>query len=149
MNEKLNFKAIMKAIRSSEINGEIYGEFNAEFPRVQFITIDALKKEDWTDGIVTYSIYITFRVDLQKQVFKIYEQGNIALTKHDLQVTRYAMCTMQRMHEANGGKWFVQRKYKDAQDLAEKLREFWNAVHESLEVMTTGYPYKQMKRNVY
>lgn len=60
-----------------------------------------------------------------------------------------AMCSMKRAHQAIGGKWFRRTKYKSAADLAKKMVTFYDSVKNTMEEVTDGYPYKQMKINIY
>ena len=60
-----------------------------------------------------------------------------------------AMCSMKKAHQEIGGKWFRRTKYKSAADLAKKMVTFYDSVKNTMEEVTDGYPYKQMKINIY
>ena len=111
--------------------------------------MDMLKKEDWPNHIADNSIYIMYEIDMRAKTVEVSRNGHIYLSNEDSKKTYFAMCSMKKAHQAIGGKWFRRTKYKSAADLAKKMVAFYNSVKQTMEEVTNGYPYKQMKINIY
>ena len=126
-----------------------YGHFDSFGPQYQFITYDALKKEDWPNNIAANSIYIAFYIDFKTKTFEARSSGHIYLTKADQDKSYLCMCSMKQAHKALGGKWMRKSKFKSAQNIVEKMNRFYNEVMASVTKATGGYHYKQMLVNIY
>lgn len=126
-----------------------YGSFGSFCPYLQFITFDALKKEDWPNNISENSIYIRFSINLKEKSFEAKSSGHIWLSDADSKKSYLCMCSMKQAHKALGGKWLRKSKFKSAQDLVAKMNKFYTEVMASVTQATGGYPYKQMLVNIY
>ena len=111
--------------------------------------MDMLKKEDWPNHIAENSIYIMYEIDMRAKTVEVSRCGSIWLSNEDSKKSYLAMCSMKKAHQAIGGKWFRRTKYKSAADLAKKMVTFYYSVKQTMEEVTDGYPYKQMKINIY
>ena len=123
--------------------------FETFCPELQYIRMDMLKKEDWPNHIADNSIYIMYEIDMRAKTVEVSRYGHIYLSDEDSDKSHLAMCSMKHAHQAVGGKWFRRTKYKSAADLAKKMITFYNSVKQTMEEVTDGYPYKQMKINIY
>lgn len=124
-------------------------KFDTFCPELQYIRMDMLKKEDWPNHIDDNSIFIEYKIDMDEKTVEIFSFGHIYLSDYDSRKSYLAMCSMKKAHQAIGGKWFRRTKYKSAADLAKKMVTFYNSVKHTMEEVTDGYPYKQMKINIY
>ena len=124
-------------------------EFETFCPELQYIRMDMLKKEDWPNHIDRNSIFITYEIDMCAKTVEVSTFGHIYLSNEDSKKSHLAMCSMKQDHQAVGGKWFRRTKYKSAADLAKKMVAFYNSIKQTMEEVTNGYPYKQMKINIY
>lgn len=124
-------------------------EFGTFCPYTQYIRMDMLKKEDWPNHIYDNSIYIMYEIDMRAKTVEVSRCGHIYLSDEDSKKSYLAMCSMKKAHQAIGGKWFRHTKYKSAADLAKKMVAFYDSVKKTMEEVTDGYPYKQMKINIY
>ena len=124
-------------------------KFDTFCPHIQYIRMDMLKKEDWPNNIADNSIYIMYEIDMRAKTVEVSKCGSIWLSDEDSDKSYLAMCSMKHAHQAVGGKWFRRAKYKSAADLAKKMITFYNTVKQTMEEGTDGYPYKQMKINIY
>lgn len=124
-------------------------KFETFCPHIQYIRMDMLKEEDWPNNISGNSIYIMYKIDMRAKTVEVSMCGHIYLSDEDSKKTYLAMCSMKQAHQAIGGKWFRRTTYKSAADLAKKMVTFYNSVKHTMEEVTDGYPYKQMKINIY
>lgn len=124
-------------------------KFDTFCPHIQYIRMDMLKKEDWPNHIACNSIYIMYKIDMRVKTVELSRCGNIYLSDKDSKKSCFAMCSMKQAHKAIGSKWFRRTKYKSAADLAKKMIAFYYSVKQTMETVTDGYPYKQMKINIY
>ena len=124
-------------------------KFDTFCPHIQYIRMDMLKEEDWPNNISGNSIYIMYKIDMRAKTVEVSTCGHIYLSYEDSKKSYLAMCSMKKAHQAIGGKWFRRTKYKSTADLAKKMAAFYNSVKQTMEEVTDGYPYKQMKVNIY
>lgn len=124
-------------------------KFGTFCPELQYIRMDMLKKEDWPNHIADNSIFIEYKINMDEKTVEIFRYGHIYLSDEDSKKSYLAMCSMKQAHQAIGGKWFRRTKYKSAADLAKKMVAFYNSVKQTMGEVTNGYPYKQMKINIY
>lgn len=124
-------------------------KFDTLCPHIQYIRMDMLKKEDWPNNIADNSIYIMYEIDMRAKTVEVSKCGSIWLSKEDSKKSYLVMCSMKQAHQAVGGKWFRRTKYKSATNLAKKMVAFYDSVKQTMEEVTDGYPYKQMKINIY
>lgn len=144
---KAQFKDIVSALNDA---GYIATDkFDTFCPHIQYIRMDMLKEEDWHNNISGNSIYIMYKIDMRAKTVEVSTCGHIYLSDEDSKKSYLAMCSMKHAHQAVGGKWFRRTKYKSAADLAKKMVTFYNSVKHTMEEVTDGYPYKQMKINIY
>ena len=124
-------------------------KFDTFCPHIQYVRMDMLKKEDWPNRIAENSIFIMYYIDMRAKTVEVSKCGSIWLSKEDSKKSYLVMCSMKQAHQAIGGKWFRRTKYKSATDLAKKMVAFYDSVKQTMEEVTDGYPYKQMKINIY
>lgn len=144
---KTQFEDIVSALKDAGYTTT--DEFETFCPELQYIRMDMLKKEDWPNHIADNSIYIMYEIDMRAKTVEVSRYGHIYLSNEDSKKSYLAMCSMKKAHQAIGGKWFRRTKYKSAADLAKKMVAFYNSVKQTMEEVTGGYPYKQMKINIY
>lgn len=144
---KDEFTEIKKAMMKELL--PVRGNFGTFCPHLQFVTLDALRPEDWPNHIAQNSIYLYFKIDLKSKTFEVAQCGHIWLSKHDQDKSYLAMCSMKKAHQHLGGKWLRKSKYKDANDLTAKVKKFYDSVMENMTKATGGYPYKQMLIDIY
>lgn len=150
-NEILTYRA-----QWAEIVAEIEKtglRFSANFqkglcPYMQWVRISALAPED-EPGISHNGMYVIIKIMLNEQKAEIFDFGHIWLTKEDQKASYLAMCGANKAVKAVGGKWMKKQAYKNPEDLAGKISKFWAGFIECLDKATEGYPYKQMKVNIY
>lgn len=125
------------------------GHFESFCPYLQYLHFDALRKEDWPNGIAENSVYLRFSLDLRTNTVQCNGCGHIWLSKSDQKKSYLAMCSMKKAIISDGGKWMRKSRYKDAKDLVNKIERFRVQVIEHIEKVTGGYPYKQMLIDIY
>ena len=123
--------------------------FDTFCPELQYVRMDMLKKEDWPNHIAQNRRFIMYEIDMLVKSVEVSTFGHVYLSDEDSEKTHLCMCSMKQAHQAIGGKWFRRTKYKSAADLAKKMVAFYNSVKQTMEEVTDGYPYKQMKINIY
>lgn len=101
------------------------------------------------NGIAENSIYLRFTLDLKEKTVQCNRCGHIWLSKADQKKSYLAMCSMKQATISDGGKWMRKSRFKNANDLVEKIERFRAQVMEHIEKVTGGYPYKQMLIDIY
>lgn len=144
---KTEFEDIVSALNG--VGYMVTDKFDTFCPKYQYIRMDMLKKEDWPNHIAENSIFLMYKIDMYGKTVEVLRYGHSSLTYEDSYKSGLAMCSMKKAHQTIGGKWFRLTKYKSAADLAKKMVTFYNSVKQTMEEVTTGYPYKQMKINIY
>lgn len=115
-------------------------------PEKQYIWLDALNEEDVPHRISENSIYVMFWVNLKDQTIEAYRTGSVYLSKADKQTDKYKFYVMKSMTNVlkdNGGKAFRKQKYKDVNQLCDKIEKYFVSVMKEVEAYTGGYPYKE------
>ncbi len=146
---KAQFDALVAELLQKRDDWHLYGTFGSFCPNLQRVRVDYLDKNDWAHNIAENSVYIDFSIDFETGTFEARNCGGMSLTEHDRKKSFYCACSLKRAMQANGGRWMRKSKFKDIDDLAAKITKFAKYVHEQLDEITEGYPYKQMKINVY
>ena len=144
---KTQFEDIVSALNDAGYTTT--DKFGTFCPELQYIRMDMLKGEDWPNNIAENSIFIEYKINMDEKTVEVSTCGHIYLSDEDSKKSYLAMCSMKQAHQAIGGKWFRRTKYKSSADLAKKMVAFYNSVKQTMEEVTTGYPYKQMKINIY
>lgn len=144
---KTQFEDIISALNDAGYTTT--DKFGTFCPELQYIRMDMLQEEDWPNHIDRNSIFITYEIDMCAKTVEVSTFGHIYLSDEDSKKSHLAMCSMKQAHQAIGGKWFRRTKYKSAADLAKKMVTFYNSVKQTMEEVTDGYPYKNMKINIY
>lgn len=145
------FNEIMKELKSRNIKyaKRVFGEFEPAFCKeIQFITIDALNKDDVPNRIQMNSIFITFEIDLALKKVEVHCCGHVYLSEADKKTERYKYLCMKSMESVlkdNGGKAFRKCKYKDAKNLCDKMQNYFELIMENVNEYTGGYPYSKGK----
>ena len=122
--------------------------FGAFCPYQQWFTLSFIKPED-EPRISENGMYVTFKVNMKEGKIEVSQNGHIWLTKADEKASYLCMCGLRAAVEATGRKWFRKSSFKDEDDLAKKVERFFNECCAALGEATEGYPYKQMKINIY
>ena len=147
---KNEFAEVINLLQSASNNityKAVYGSFQTFCPWTQYITLDALNKEDWPNGIKNNSIFVTFEIDLASKKVEINSCGNVWISKQDKELyenDKYlAMHTMTEITKRNGGKVMRKSTYKDAKNLANRIINAFERIMEQVIDYTSGYPYKE------
>lgn len=138
-----DFNEIFNALNENKVSVDVYGKFQNFAPSIQFVKLDALKKEDYPHNIDRNSIYIDFKIDLLEKKVEVFSYGHIYLSQEESRKTHLAMCGMKDLAVTRGVKWFRKQSYKNTADLVKKLNTFYLAVMEKVKEYTKEYPYKQ------
>lgn len=144
---EIAFDAVVNELKKREL--PVRGSFGTFAPHLQFITLDALNPKDYPHNIADNSIYVMFKVNFKEGTIEYTQGGHIYLTDADQRASYLCMCSMKNAAKAVGNKWFRKTKFKTPAELADKLEKFWGVVMDTLDKATNGYPYKQMKVNIY
>lgn len=123
-----------------------FGEFGPEWQRV---TIRFTRLEDCENGIPENGMYVTFALKFTVNVFEVSGYGHIWLTKADAEKSFLCMCGLKNAWKATGRSWPRKSKFKTEEDLAARIAKICGTALEVLDETTEGYPYKQMKINIY
>lgn len=123
-----------------------FGEFGPQWQRV-LIRFSRLR--DCFNGIWQNGMYLKFKVDFEAGTFEVCDYGHIYLTKSDSDKSHLCMCGLKNAWKATGRPWPRKSKFKAEEDLAERISKICKTAVEVLNETTEGYPYKQMKINIY
>ena len=82
---KDKFNNILKVVTEKSSAVQVRGNFSEFCPHLQFITLDALKKEDWPNNIDLNSIYLCFEIDFKNKKVQVHGNGSIYLSPKDKQ----------------------------------------------------------------
>ena len=142
------FNNILKVVTEKSSAVQVRGNFSEFCPHLQFITLDALKKEDWPNNIDLNSIYLCFEIDFNNKNVQVHSNGHVYLSPKDKQENSrwkyYAMRGMMNIAaEDYGVKKFRKQGFKSAEDLFNKIEKYFKAVMDAVTKYTGGYPYKQ------
>ena len=123
-----------------------FGEFGPQWQRV---LIRFTRLEDCFNGIWQNGMYLKFKVDFEAGTFEVCDYGHIYLTKSDSERSYLCMCGLKNAWKATGRPWPRKSKFKTEEDMAERISKICKTAVEVLDETTEGYPYKQMKINIY
>lgn len=123
-----------------------FGEFGPQWQRV---LIRFTRLEDCLNGIWQNGMYLKFKVDFEAGSFEVCDYGHIYLTKSDSDKSYLCMCALNKAWKATGRPWPRKSKFKTEEELAARIAKICGAAVEVLDETTEGYPYKQMKINIY
>lgn len=143
------YNNLLKLANENSSAVAVRGAFSKAFlPYVQFITFDALKKEDWPSNIGENSVFLTFEIDQKAKKVSLYRGGHTYLSPKDKAPDSkwkyYAMRGILNIAaEDYGVKKFRKQGYKSVDDLYKKMETCYKAVMEAITKYTGGYPYKQ------
>ena len=143
------FLSIIENLKARNIQycKRIIARYNGRWvPEKQYIWLDALNEEDIPHRIAENSVYIIFSVDLKAQTIEVYRTGSVYLSESDKQTDRYKFYVMKSMTNVlkdNGGKAFRKQKYKDVNQLCDKIEKYFVSIMKEVEAYTGGYPYKK------
>lgn len=142
-NLQERFNEILSELNANKVSERILGKFSSFYPSTQYITLDALKKEDIPNSIQENSIYICFKIDLLHKKIEVHSCGHVWLSSEEQRKTNLAMCSLKQIAIARDVKWFRKQSYKDSTDAAVKMNNFYKNVMAKVNEYTQGYPYKQ------
>ena len=147
---KNDFIEVMNLLQSASNNitcKAVYGSFQTFCAWTQYITLDALNKQDWPNGINENSIFITFKIDLASKKVEIIRNGHVWISKQDKELyskdSYLAMHSMTEIAKRNGSKIMRKSTYKDTKDLAKRIINAYESIMEQVIDYTGGYPYKE------
>lgn len=147
---KNDFTEVMNLLQSASNNitcKAVYGSFQTFCAWTQYITLDALNKQDWPNGINENSIFITFKIDLASKKVEINRSGHVWISKQDKELyskDKYlAMHSMIEIAKRNGSKVMRKSTYKDTKDLAKRIINAYESIMQQVIDYTGGYPYKE------
>ena len=136
----------VKLAKNGLTNDFAFGEF---WPQWQNVLIRFTRLEDCFNGIWQNGMYLKFKVDFEAGTFEVRDYGHIYLTKADADKSYLCMCGLKNAWKATGRPWPRRSKFKTEEDLAERINKICDKAKEVLDETTDGYPYKQMKINIY
>lgn len=146
---KNDFEEVINLLQSESNNityKAVYGSFQTWCPWTQYITLDALNKEDWPNGIKDNSVYITFKIDFADKKVEINRNGYIWISQQDKEIypnDKYlAMHSMATITKRNGGKVMRKSTYKDTKDLTKRIIKAFENIMVQVIDYTAEYPYK-------
>lgn len=145
---KNEFNNIIATAKEKSSAVQIKGKYVGFCPYLQYITFDALKTEDYPNGIERNSAYVCFEVDLCNKKVSLHSTGSVWLSPkdkaEDSPYRYYAMRSMMDIaFKDYGVKKFRKQGYKTADDLYKKMETYFKAVMDAITKYTGGYPYKQ------
>lgn len=147
MTFKETFENIVETANKNTKAVAIRARYGSFCPYLQFITYDALKKEDWPNHIEMNSISLTFEVHMDEKKVELHSFGHVYLSEKDKKSEQFKYLAMRSIIEVAaidyGVKKFRKQKYKDIDDLCSKMEAYYNAVMNALIQYTGGYPYKK------
>lgn len=109
-----------------------------------FVRFEALEKDDYPNGIAENGKYVRFLIDLGANKVELYGTGHIWLNEADSHREKYKFYAMRGMYdiaEENGIKKFRKCKFKNPQDLFNKMNNYFQNVMKYVSEYTNGYPY--------
>ena len=115
-------------------------------PYIIFVRLDALKSEDYPNGLSDNSVYLEFEVDLIEKKVELLINGSIWLSPYDREhkYKYLAMKSMVKVLTDFGGKKFRKQSFKNMQDLAARMENYYIEVMEAVKKYTDNkYPYKE------
>lgn len=147
---KNEFAEVMNLLQTASNNityKAVYGSFQTFCAWTQYVTLDALNKKDWPNGIKENSVFVTFKIDLASKKVEISRTGHVWISKQDKELYPkdgyMAMHSMTEIAKRNGGKVMRKSAYKDAKDLAKRIINAFENIMEQVSDYTEGYPYKE------
>ena len=72
---KDEFNNILKVVTEKSSAVQVRGNFTEFCPHIQFITLDALKEEDWPHNIDVNSIYLCFEIDFKNKKVQVHSNS--------------------------------------------------------------------------
>ena len=145
---KQYFETLKDKFKKEEINAtgtfrKTFGDYDSQWIRLSY-----LKPEDEPD-IPANGMYLIFDIDFKDRVIELKNNGHIYLTKEDQHKSNLAMTGIKNLYKKEGKPYFRKTRYKSIDDCAKKILSFYNSTKELLDKYTEGYPYKDMKLNIY
>ena len=117
-------------------------------PELQFIGIEALSHDKIPHNIPQNGCYIYFKIDMQQKSVEVHSSGHIELTKEDMKASYLCMTGLKNLAKFYNVKWFRKQKYKDINDLAKRIINFYTIIMDMVSTHTEG-DYKVGKCNIY
>lgn len=141
--ETLKDKFKKEGINATGTFRKTFGEYNSQWIRLSY-----LKPEDEPD-IAANGMYLIFDIDFNDRIIELKDNGHIYLTKEDQHKSNLAMTGIKNLYKKEGKPYFRKTRYKSIDDCAKKILAFYNSTKELLNKYSEGYPYKDMKLNIY
>lgn len=121
----------------------VTGRFSPSYPRQQYFSVFA------TEEVSDNGLYIKFKVDLTDKTVEVDQCGAIHVCEEDKRRSGVMMVNLKTLVKARGGKWMRKSKYKDYNDLCNRVVRFHEDVMAIVEEYTGGYPYAKGLTSVY
>lgn len=141
--ETLKDKFKKEGINATGTFRKTFGDYDSQWIRLSY-----LKPEDEPD-IAANGMYLIFDIDFKDRVIELKDNGHIYLTKEDQHKSNLAMTGIKNLYKKEGKPYFRKTRYKSIDDCAKKILSFYNSTKELLDKYSEGYPYKDMKLNIY
>ncbi len=141
--ETLKDKFKKEGINATGTFRKTFGDYDSQWIRLSY-----LKPEDEPD-IAGNGMYLLFDIDFKDRVIELKQNGHIYLTKEDQRKSNLAMTGIKNLYKKEGKPYFRKTRYKSIDDCAKKILSFYNSTKELLDKYSEGYPYKDMKLNIY
>jgi hypothetical protein len=141
--ETLKDKFKKEGINATGTFRKTFGEYNSQWIRLSY-----LKPEDEPD-IAANGMYLIFDIDFNDHIIELKDNGHIYLTKEDQHKSNLAMTGIKNLYKKEGKPYFRKTRYKSIDDCTKKILAFYNSTKELLDKYSEGYPYKDMKLNIY
>ncbi len=141
--ETLKDKFKKEGINATGTFKKMFGDYNSQWIRLSY-----LKPEDEPD-IAGNGMYLIFDIDFKDRVIELSQNGHIYLTREDQHKSNLAMTSIKNLYKKEGKPYFRKTRYKSIDDCVKKILSFYNSTKELLDKYSEGYPYKEMKLNIY
>lgn len=145
---KINYEKIKNFLTEKDIHvkgnfRKFMGDYDSQRLRLSY-----LEEKDEPD-INMNGTYITFDIDFRKNIVDLVDCGHIWLTKEDQHKSNLVMTGLKNLYKVEGKPYFRKSKFKNIDDCIKKIFNFYNTTKDILEKYTEGYPFHQMKINIY
>ena len=141
--ETLKDKFKKEGINATGTFKKLFGDYNSQWIRLSY-----LKPED-EPNIADNGMYLIFDINFKNHIIELRQNGHIYLTKEDQRKSYLAMTGIKNLYKKEGKSYFRKTRYKSIDNCVKKILAFYNSTKELLDKYSEGYPYKQMKLNIY
>lgn len=118
-------------------------------PECQYITFYWTKEKDYPYNIADNACRIEFKIDFTTHQLILFRDCNFELTKHDMDKSYLCMASLRTLCKQIKKQYFRKTRFKDIKDAENKMRKFIDNVTNIIKETTNGYPYHELKINIY